>query len=149
MSSSSAYIASVQSTSGHYAKVGYNYNITFNTLDYIQNYNDYSVIIGWTTHPIPDPISLGAFVGSTIDLTSIGQVTTGYGNFSAEVFIDPAKFSITTVTTYILTAAVTSIVGASLETSVRFVNTTIIIEPQSSAHTAVHCEPKVPALNVQ
>lgn len=33
MSSSSAYIASVQSTSGHYAKVGYNYNITFNTLD--------------------------------------------------------------------------------------------------------------------
>lgn len=87
------------------------------------------MLIGWAVHPLPDPISLGAFFGSAIDLTSIGKVATvrdisfclhfsltvgaiqGLGNFSAEVFIDPAKFDITAVTTYTLNAAITSVIG--------------------------------------
>ncbi|KZS92217.1 hypothetical protein SISNIDRAFT_486749 [Sistotremastrum niveocremeum HHB9708] len=125
----SARILSIQSTSGQSAKVGDNYNITFNTASHIQNWADYSVLIGWAVHPLPDPISPGAFFGSAIDLTSIGKVATGLGNFSTEVFIDPVKFDITTVTTYTLNAAITSVIGASLETSVRFLNTTITIEP--------------------
>ncbi|KZS91388.1 hypothetical protein SISNIDRAFT_516677 [Sistotremastrum niveocremeum HHB9708] len=127
--SSTAYITSVKSESGHYAKVGYNYGITFNTADYIQNWNDYSIIIGWSAHPFNDPTSIGSFVGSTLDLTTVGEVTTGGGSFSTQVFIDPKLFNTGKVTTYTLNAAVTSIIGASLETFVRFVNTTITVEP--------------------
>ncbi|KZT33824.1 hypothetical protein SISSUDRAFT_1053744 [Sistotremastrum suecicum HHB10207 ss-3] len=42
----------------------------------IQNWNDYSILIGWSAHPFNDPTSIGSFVGSTLDLTTVGEVTT-------------------------------------------------------------------------
>ncbi|KZS91396.1 hypothetical protein SISNIDRAFT_456660 [Sistotremastrum niveocremeum HHB9708] len=128
--SSTAYITGVRSESGHYAKVGYNYGITFETaIDFNEVWDDYSIIFGWSAHPTSDPTSIGSFVGSTLDLTSVGEVSTGSGTFDTDVYIDPKLFNTGKVTTYTLNAAVTSIRGPSLYTFVRFLNTTITVEP--------------------
>jgi len=120
---SSAYIISV-TTNGSKAKIGKNHTFTFSTRDYIQNWNDYSAILGFTDHPIPDPISVGGVITGSLDLVALGESNTGFGNFSTKVFIDPNLF---VNGTYVMNAAITSVVGASLETFVRFLNTTFVV----------------------
>ncbi|KZS91381.1 hypothetical protein SISNIDRAFT_456644, partial [Sistotremastrum niveocremeum HHB9708] len=109
----SAYITSVASQTGHWAKVGYNYGLTWQTAPYIQNWDDYSIVLGWEFPGIPhqDPEFIGSIVSGSIDLPSIGESRTGGGSFSMQIFIDPTVFVISQPTAFTFTAAITSAIG--------------------------------------
>ncbi|KZT33961.1 hypothetical protein SISSUDRAFT_1036666 [Sistotremastrum suecicum HHB10207 ss-3] len=128
-SNAAAHIESVESKTGQPAKIGTNYTIEFTTGGFSQPWNDYSVILGWSAHPFPDPTSIGTIISGSFDLPSIGESVTLDGTFDHVVFIDPKFFTATSPTPYLLVAAITSITGADNSVSVRFLNTTITVEP--------------------
>ncbi|KZT33823.1 hypothetical protein SISSUDRAFT_1122657 [Sistotremastrum suecicum HHB10207 ss-3] len=115
---------------GHYAKVGYNYPITFYTQSSTQAISDYTVILGWSWIFNPSsPGGVGTFGYSTVDLISLQQVNTRAGTFTVSVPLPAAVFVINTTYTFDLTAAVTSLTGPANTPSVRLFTSQIVIEP--------------------
>jgi len=115
-----AYITSI-SVQESKLSPGSNATIVFNTSSYIQNWEDFSAVVGATRTDATSAPSLGQIVVGSIDFVALGKQNTGSGQFMVPMFLNSSMF--TTGTNYIMNLAITSVVGASLETDVRFLNT--------------------------
>ncbi|KZS91394.1 hypothetical protein SISNIDRAFT_487381 [Sistotremastrum niveocremeum HHB9708] len=113
---------------GHFAKQGFSYPITFTTQDTSTDNLDFTVVLGWSSSPVPSG-GVGSIAFSTVDLLSIGETNTGTGSFTVQVPLDPTVFQLTQNTVFTLTAAVTSLTGAAKIAVVSLFSTSITIEP--------------------
>jgi len=118
-----AYISSITGSSKT-TSVGQNFNLIFNTSDYIQTWEDYNAVLGVTRTAVGVPTneSVGQFVAGYIDLVASGQSNTASGSFQVPVFLNQSMF--VSGQNYMINAAITSVIGETLMTSVRFLNTT-------------------------
>ncbi|KAG8858221.1 hypothetical protein FRB96_005350 [Tulasnella sp. 330] len=116
ISLSAARIVSISAPTS--VKAGKKFNVVIGTEDYIQNWSDYFIVFGVRNSSLtPCDTCLGTPLNS-YDLFTQGHYNTGSGNFTESLDIKSAG-------SYTLTAAITSVFGASEEAAVSFANTTI------------------------
>jgi len=116
-SSALAKITSISTVAS--VKRGASLRVTLHTQDYITNWSDYSVIWGFRKESVTSCTTCVGTPVASDDLHSQGHYDTGTGHFTEVV---PAP---TSPGTYNLTAAVTSVFGASEEVAVVFFTTVV------------------------
>ncbi|CAO3679166.1 unnamed protein product [Umbelopsis vinacea] len=124
--STSAHITGIIPTLKKYhATSSSKYPLTFATTSGLDTYYDFSVVTGVSPASESHPNGIGAFA-ENFDLMASGHGTTGHGNFTLQVKL-PSDLFASGSGSYVLTAAVTRGIGASVGTDVEFFTTSFTV----------------------